>query len=376
MTQNNEQFTFTNELEISRFGLNGDFVESLTPTDFKGVILAIAKYAAKSRHPDNSHEFTSYDFGNTDARKLTAFAGRIAQLSDEEIIEIKSRYSEETIIEQQAQQISALISKADDQTYQLETQRQNIMDLLSESPESTNIAGYSGSIYCASNDYLDKNKLLNIYNIDLSPGGAIKNVKEYSVFDKAKLSHSEEHFEVIYQAMADRFDKINTPILIVIDSMGAVIQFQHESFSMDDLGLDDGILPTTKNKRLFSIRQTQNSKTYLPGEPVVLSYTQKPKKCIIAKNSHVLGFMKYRENIIDQYQPETPQIAGSLTGNDVIGIFERISTHALWVIVNHRNNSFNRDVGESYEMRPVIYQAGNTKQECLLLGNTLLSVPK
>jgi len=340
MSEQNEKHN--NEIEVSQFGLTESFVETLDADDFRGVLNAIAKYAAQSRHPDKSESSTvSYEFGVSDSRILTSVAGAVNQMPIEEIEDIRRSYSEEASISSllyELKQYRALYSQAIEENTRLKTSTIEFMlptnnDIEAEQILDKNRLTFndikSGSYYFTSTK---ESSPLNfkpvLLSIDFNTGGKINSVTEMESTEANYIEESEDWIQDILKEseIVDNLDLKNKGTEILIEKTGnkinLIIKLEDGTFSQIKKELS--IKTKSTKKEVYRIFYPLNKKTEEPSENLVcVKYAQK-KINILDSDSYLIGFGETKS--LDEIErtdtselPETelPRVLGKVRDENV-----------------------------------------------------------
>jgi len=281
------------DTQLAPFGLTEGFIESLTPEDLRGVISAIAKYAATSRHPDRfDSRMADYSFGNTDARTLTSIAGRLSQLSNEEVAELQEAYSEDAVVEGYRNHVLNLSETVEDQKEELRAIKARSLELLISDESGETINDFSGRLFSR------RGRLTpNITVMEVEKGGKIKAALEVSPLDKEFLKDADEWVQDAYR-IAQTTDKENKETVFIVSSAeGAKLRAGDGAIiDLTEAGIDvpkpsKSRLQRSNVPQLYLITTSINKNTGSMDKTIFVTYSLGSKKFPVPANARVLGFM-------------------------------------------------------------------------------------
>jgi hypothetical protein len=375
MSDQNEKLN--NDIEVSQFGLTESFVETLDADDFRGVLNAIAKYAAQSRHPDKTESrLVSYEFGVSDSRTLTALAGAMNQMPIEEVEDLRASYSEQattSALMEELKLYQTLYSQTLEENTRLKTSTIEFMLPSTDNTESEQLLDKnrltfsdirSGSYYFTSrkeSSHLNFKPVL--LSIDFNTGGKINSVTEMESIDANYIEKSEDWIQDILKEseIIDNLDLSNKGTEILIEKIGnkinLIIKLEDGTFSQIKKELS--IKSKSTKKEVYRIFYPLNKKTEIP-EPsenlVCVKYGQK-KINIIDSDSYLIGFGETKslneiERTYTSEVPETelPRVLGrvrdenvSVTRNDYI---KKINLDNFWKYIE-KSKEFTKNQNEA-----------------------------
>jgi hypothetical protein len=302
-----------NDIEVSQFGLTNDFVVTLNPEDFRGVINAIAKYAVQSRHPDKFRSGTvSYDFGVSDVRTLTAFVGKLNLLNDEEIEDIKQSYSEETTLLELSSELKkyqelyseVIMENTRLKTISLEYMLPIEINHNSENQADKNVLALndisSGTYYYSSSDVLPNGATKQyLMAIDFAKGGKITAMHEMESSEASYLEDSEEWIQnlvsqlEIDEELKDKFNSNSKNANIIIDKCGnevlLLISLDDGTVSQKSITLKTGRKTSSTKKEYMRVFYPISKKTGNHSGKLVVSKYSSKKINILGRDSYILG---------------------------------------------------------------------------------------
>lgn len=369
--------------QLAPFGLTEGFIESLTPEDLRGVISAIAKYAATSRHPDRlGSKRVDYSFGNTDARTLTSIAGKLSQLSNEEVAEIQGSYSEDAVVEEYRNHILNLSETVEDQKEELRAVKTRGLELLIPDEDSETIDGFSGRLF-------SRRGILtpNITVLEVEKGGKIKAALEVSPLDKEFLKDADKWVQDTYRLAQTTTDKETEETLFIVSSAeGAKLRTGDGAIiDLTAAGID---VPTPSKSRLqrsnipqlYLTTVSMNRKTGHMDKTIFVTYSLESKHSPVPANARVLGFMN-SHNLYDLQRERTNnaprgllKLSGAPISTDKISkLFNQVSIDRFWALVIEDKQMFSRSLEASSDFAPIIYDPSN-HDDCLALGQYYMAI--
>lgn len=367
---------------LAPFGLTDGFIESLTPEDLRGVLSAIAKYAAISRHPDRfGSSRVDYSFGNTDARTLTAIAGRFSQLSDEEVAEVQEAYTDDAVMKEYRDHVINLSKTIEDQQKELRVVKKRGLELLIPDEGGETINDFTGMLF-------SRRGILtpNITAIDVEKGSKVKSVLEVPLVDKEFVKDADMWVQDAYRVARTAADNENHgSIFIVSTAEGARLRASGKTIDLISAGVE--VPPPNSNRRanvpqLYLITSSINKKTGKIDKPVIVTYSQVGKKFYIPTNTHILGFMDskfydFPPEKVENISESLPKLmAAQMSTEKISKIFSRVSIDTFWSLIIADKQAFSRSLEASSEFVPILYDPSSSNDECFALGSYYMAVRK
>jgi len=370
------------DTQLAPFGLTEGFIESLTPEDLRGVLSAIAKYAAISRHPDRfGSRRVDYSFGNTDARTLTAVAGQFSQLSNEEVAEAQRAYSENAVVKEYRDHVLNLSETVEDQKEELRTVKARGLELLIPDEGGETINGFSGTLFCR------KGILnLNITAVGVEKGGKIKSVLEVAPLDKEFVKDADQWVKDAYGVAETATDKENPGAVFIVSSAeGAKLRADTgEVIDLASAGVD---VPTpnglrrSKVPQLYLITASVSKRTGKSDKLVLVTYSLGSKKFSISTNARILGFLDSEQlyDLPPDRVVSTPKglpelMPASMPTEQISKVLNRVSIDKFWSRVLADKQAFSRSLEASSGFVPILYDPSSHEDDCLALGSYYMAV--
>jgi len=367
--------------QLAPFGLTEGFIKSLTPEDLRGVLSAIAKYAAISRHPDRfDSKRVDYSFGNTDSRTLTSIAGQFSQLSSEEIAEVQGAYSEDAVVKEYRDHVVDLSEEVEDQKEELRVVKARGLELLIPDEGGETINGFSGMLFCRS-DILTP----NVTAVEVEKGGKVKATLEVSPLDKEFVKDADQWVQDAYRIAQTATDKENPDeVFIVSSAEGAKLRAgTGEVIDLTAAGIDVPIpsgLRRSNVPQLYLMKVSIRKRTGKSDKPVIVTYSLGSKRFSIPTNARILGFMD-RQQLHDLSPvkvvntPEgLPRLEPAPTPREQMSkLLNQVSIDKFWSCVLADKRAFSRSLEASSEFVPILYDPSN-RDDCLALGRYYMAV--
>ena len=371
------------DTQLAPFGLTDGFIESLTPEDLRGVLSAIAKYAAISRHPDRfGSSRVDYSFGNTDARTLTAIAGRFSQLSDEEVAEVQEAYSEDAVMKEYRDHVLNLSKTIEDQRQELRAVKALGLELLIPDEDGETINGFSGFLFSRGGILTP-----NITAIKVEKGGKVKSTLEVSPLDKEFVKDADEWVQNTYR-VAQTVTGSDNPeakaVFIVSTTEGAKLRAGGEVIDLTTYGID---VPTPNNQRrsiipqMYVITPSISKKTGESDKPVFVTYSRVGKKFSMPANTRILGFMDSRqlydfppEKVVNIPEGLPKLMAARISIEEIPKVLNRVSIDKFWSRILADKQEFSRSLEAPSGFVPILYDPSNRNDECFAFGSYYMAV--
>ena len=386
-SDNHRDFDVKPSLQLEKFGFREDFIKSLSPEDLRDATSGVSKALLKRRHSDKAGENTDYQVGHTDVRELTAFAGRLSRMSDEEVAILQNSYSTDEVLDTYRREASDLAQMLEFEQAKTRVLGSRALELLLANEKGETLNGFIGELYCRL-DVLTGPKL---GMISVAEGGKVAQVREVKPVAKKYLSDAENWAQDAYRIAKQARPDTKKPFFLVPTSMGIKVRIGEDLVGIDELGIEQPEFdPKTQAQELgkiYAITDSIKKDDGASGEPLFVTFSKQGKRLNIPPSSVILGFLDwdvYSNPTFDT--PTTHEISPHYALNaepvDDKGInsstnLAEITVGQFWARATAKGG-FSRSLvlpsDKSYH--PVLYTPGGRGQSCLVLDKYLMGVPR
>ena len=356
-------FELDTNVILDGFGLNERVITELEPADLKGLLSVIAKFAARSRHPDIYGGAVDDTWADVDARTLTAFAKSFNSLTDEGVSEIQEGFSTEALVEVQKDHILELSKTLDETQEKLKTLGDRSFDLLVSPNLDTDVRAVSGFVV----SFTNSSEGVDLTLLEIKNGGKVKSAKKITPVEKIWLKNADPWITDLKNELVKRNNRVGVGRIFLAEIGGKMsVYIDGEMKSVDEIlpGFEGTIDEPQKAKipRIYMIAQSVSKKTGIPDKDVLVTYSNKGRSVLIPSDSFVVGFLNRPE--FDDYLPKrnaTSKLLGSfaLEEGQALGEGLKRDTHRMskkdfWNTIISDPSSFTRSVIKQSDTTPVI----------------------